>query len=192
MLTSSDRSLGSTAQIRATTKMQTKASARIRLADPDFSAVASAIRSYLRNEFAEELYGYEEIPTRISAYSGKGVGHYATAGDGRADWTPDFKRYLFARTDKAKSFSFSLTVFAQAMRDLEADHPKWYAAVMKCDVQMLPVSHVAAEMSVHKESINRYRKLAIFFLFPYLVANNPNPIKKRVVRVFSKELLGVA
>ena len=67
--------------------------------DPEFDAIVSAIRDFLRHEFAEHLYGTDDMPTKLSTYSAKGPGSYATADDGRADWSRDFKKYIFERTD---------------------------------------------------------------------------------------------
>lgn len=145
------------------------AAARIREYEPEFITIASAIRSFLRNEYADFLRQDDaEIPSRLSSYSGKGVGFYATSDDGRADWTPAFKQYIFSRTDGRKGLEFTFERFHTAFGDLKTYHPRWHAASVAYDIESQPLQYVAQALGVHVQTVHRYRKAVIHFLYPYL------------------------
>lgn len=177
MVTSVDTGLHASATVRSTNSLTTEASARIRSDEPDFDSVATAIRSFLRHDFAEYLMGNDDVPGKLSSYSGKGVGHYQTAADGRADWSSGFKKYIFERTDTGnfKALEFSMQQFQVAMKALERDHPRWHEATMLYDVQAMTIQEVAGKLKVHPHTIHRYRKSTAHYLYPLLLGYENAP-----------------
>lgn len=154
-------------------------------AGPDWYEIAKAIHNYLRHEYANAKFGIEADPPpmRISTYSGKGVGYYATGLDGRADWTPEFYKYLEraeARMVEHGELRFGFREVDAAMHKLEIEHPKWFDVLVDCDVRGVKPEDLAEQQNKGVTTIRRYRRHGIQYLFVELIAV---PTKARKVLV---------
>lgn len=157
----------------------------------EWDEIKKAIRDYLRHEYASAKYDleHEPVPLKISTYSGKGVGHFETAEDGRADWSPEFKRYIFNSADRRPEkveLRFGYREFDAAMRALERQHPHWHTTIVALECEGQPLDDVVETFKRDHSTIKRYRQKAFLFLFRRLVvqpSRPESPVKVKIVQV---------
>ena len=130
-------------------------------------------REYLRHTYANKKLGIvtDTVPLRLSTYTGKGLGHFATGEDGRADWTEDFYRYLDrseTRTPRERDLRFGFFELASAMDQLEKRYPEWHTVVTALDVHGVRIEDYCIETGRYIGTVKRQRKKATFFLYETL------------------------
>ena len=152
-------------------------SSEIEIRDPDFRRIAKAIHEYLRHEYAQAISGEitDHPPLRVSAYSAKGVGHYQTSPDGRADWSPEFERYIArgeAQEKRVGLLSFGFGEVQDALKELSQTHPPWHRALMVIDVKGMRVEEYAQRANMDLSTAKRHRKAGAFELYRSMRMND--------------------
>lgn len=147
----------------------------------EWEAAKKAIAEYLRHEYASQKFGIENdpLPMKLSTYSGKGVGHYETSGDGRADWSPEFKRYIFKSTERVPEqgeLRFAFEEVDAAMRQLQLERERWYDILYAIDVEARTYGEVAEIYKRDVSTIGKLRSKAIRFIYTALVLNPKHPV----------------
>jgi len=142
----------------------------------EWRPIAQAIREYLRHTYAHKKFGLatDAVPLRLSTFTGKGVGRYATGADGRADWSDEFYGYLSRsekRTPRDRALRFGYRELAYAMDVLEARFPTWFTVVNALDVHGVRIEEFCIETGCHITTVKRQRKKATFFLYETLRLN---------------------
>lgn len=123
---------------------------------------------------------------KLSTYSGKGVGHYQTALDGRADWSPEFYRYIEKSEGRAQEnveLRFGFEQVDRAMQSLKKAHAHWHDVVFAMDVEGKSLEDMIETYKRDASTLKRYRTKAIMFLFRQLVINPERPERKLQVRI---------
>jgi hypothetical protein len=131
----------------------------------------------LRHTYAARRLGIaaEPVPLRLSAYSGKGIGYYATAGDGRPDWSEEFGGYIArveGRTPRERELRFGYHELAAAMDALKFRFPKWYSVINALDVHGVRIEEYCLDAGADLTTVKRQRKKATFFLYEELRLNH--------------------
>jgi hypothetical protein len=158
--------------------------------DPGYREISKAIRNYLRHEYANVKHGIlnDAPPMKLSTYSGKGVGHYQTAPDGRADWSPELERFIErseARKVTNPEHKFGFHEVDLAMARLRAQHERWYDVLMDVEVQGMSVDDLAERVKKDPSTIKRYRIAGTMFLYRELIAHpgHARKLKVKIIRV---------
>jgi hypothetical protein len=143
------------------------------LAQSEWLLIARAIRDYLYHSYANGKLGIatDTVPLRLSTYSGKGLGTFATGDDGRADWTTEFAAYLArseARTPRASELRFGFAEVDRAMTALESRYPVLWTVLNALDVHGVRIEDFCLETGRHIGTVKRQRKKATFFLYESL------------------------
>jgi hypothetical protein len=143
---------------------------------PEWRPIAKAIRSCLRHTYAPRKLGLttELPPLRLSTYTGKGVGHYATGADGRADWSGEFYAHIARierRTDPDPELRFGYDELEAAMNQLAARYPQWFTVLTAVDVHGVGIEEYCVEAGRDLPTVKRQRNKATLFVYHALRLN---------------------
>jgi hypothetical protein len=148
----------------------------LNIEDLEFRSIARAIRDYLRTDYALTKTGEmdDPPPLRISAYSARGVGHYQTAPDGRADWSPEMERYMERQERREPRVGFLRFGFSEvdnAMTLLHDENKAWFNVLLHVDVLGEKLDDYAVKFAMDPRTAKRHRQRGTFFLYRTLRLN---------------------